>query len=59
MDTDLRVQRLEEKIAHMERLQQVLDDVVRGQELRLQHMARQLEELRGASPAEHGGDNRG
>lgn len=54
MDSDARLRRLEEKVAHMERLQQLLDGVVREQELRLQQLVRRVEDLRGAGSQEEG-----
>jgi uncharacterized coiled-coil protein SlyX len=54
MDSDARLRRLEEKVAHMERLQQLLDGVVREQELRLQQLVRRMEDLRGSGSQEEG-----
>jgi|GEM_PF-2610037 len=58
MDYADRVRRLEEKVAHQERLMQLLDEVVREQELRLQRLVRQVEELQPASGDEDGATGR-
>lgn len=52
MDSDARLRRLEEKVAHMERLQQLLDGVVREQELRLQQLVRRVEDFGAGSQEE-------
>lgn len=49
MDNESRMRRLEEKAAHQERLLQVLDGVVREQELRLQQLGRQVEQLQAST----------